>query len=127
MIINQFVEKLIFQIINLNVYYESQLFEQFFESSSFFEQYEYASQNNVIQRRLARIFIFNLTMKKLIKFRKFFDVFFSLQLSSNVDQKKIDHLLKRTREQKNVSIILLMHKTHKIIFSKSITEKQTIE
>ena len=74
MTFNQFVEEIIFQFVNMNVRNNSLLFSKFL---FIVDQYEYASFDNVTQRRFVRIFI-NLTMKKLVKFRKFFDVSFSL-------------------------------------------------
>ena len=53
MTINQHVEKLISQMTNLGVHYESQLFEQLFELSSVFEQFGNIF-NNITHRKFSR-------------------------------------------------------------------------
>ena len=101
MIINQFVEKLIFQIINLNVHYESQFFEQFFESSFIFEQFDNTFRN-IIHRKFFRKFVLysQKTAKKNFKIKKSFVVFQLLNFRFDVNyNNKLNYILKKIKHQ----------------------------
>ena len=97
MTINQFVEKLISQMINLDVRYDS----QFFESSFTFEQFDNAF-NNIIHRKFSRKFaLYNQkTTKKKFKIKKSFVVFQLLNFRFDVSyDDKLNYILKKIKHQ----------------------------
>ena len=93
---NQFVEKLISQMINLNVHYES----QFFEFSSVFEQFV-NSFSHITHRKFRKFVLYNQkAAKRIFKIKKSFVVSQLLNFRFDVNHdNKLNYILKKIKHQ----------------------------
>ena len=97
MTINQFVEKLISQMTNLDVRYDSQPFEP----SPTFEQFGNAPSNITHRKPLRKSALYSQkAAKRIFKIKKSFAVSQLLNLRSDVSHDdKLDYILKKIKHQ----------------------------